>query len=161
MDLLALGLDEAAMAAIDEAALAARASGKGSKVRKARAKLTDAAWVAAKGGVVPSPPVFPQSNLYAGKKGQALYDLAMAGDRAGVAGMVLGGTNTYAKALRSYRDAVLLALGTPSAPVTSHPTGEVILADKPVKGKGKKGGDVTAFKSRRKAMDDTSNVRAA
>lgn len=90
---LIYGLGEAAGAAIP--------------VPQKRKGLTADAWEAAGRGEMPGALAFPASNKHAQKHADKLRDLTEAGDAAAVAAYQIGGTNTYSKALRDYRDALL------------------------------------------------------
>lgn len=105
IDLAALGLTPEAEAQIMGAAVAVAAT----KVVtvKPRKKLTDEAWKAAKAGILPPAPTFPVSNLHAQKHAVRLHKLAQDSDFVALGNVVIGGTNTYAKALRDYLAALL------------------------------------------------------
>lgn len=105
IDLAALGLTPEAEAQIMGAAAAAAATKQ--PAAKFRMRLTSAAWEAAKAGKLPPPPEFPLSNLYAQKHAHRLHKLAVDGDFVALANTVIGGTNTYCKALRDYQAALL------------------------------------------------------
>ena len=81
-------------------------------VPKKRRGITAQAWEAATRGELPAPLDFPPSNAYATKHAANLLDLAKAGDEAGLHAYFIGGTNTYSKALRDYREALLAFLAT-------------------------------------------------
>jgi hypothetical protein len=105
IDLKALGLTPEAEAQIMGAAAAVAATKAAVKVP--RKSLTREAWEAAKAGVLPPVPTFPLSNIHAQKKADALHKLAQEADFAALGNTVIGGTNTYAKALREYLAALL------------------------------------------------------
>lgn len=93
---------------------AGKAIGKAkTKQPKQRATMTDAAMAAALAGKMPEPLTFPASNAYAQKHADALLALAQADDKAGVEAFQIGGTNTYSRALRRYREALLVFLSRP------------------------------------------------
>lgn len=91
---LIYGLGEAAGAAIP--------------VPQKRKGLTAEAWEAVHAGRLPEPLKFPASNAHAQKHADALLAIANMGDEAGLHAYQIGGTNTYSKALRDYRDALLV-----------------------------------------------------
>lgn len=105
IDLTALGLTADIEAAIMGAAATVAAAKQ--PVKKPRPKLTDEAWKAAKAGILPPVPTFPMSNLYAQKHADKLHKLAQSGDFVALGNTVIGGTNTYSKALRDYLAALL------------------------------------------------------
>lgn len=86
------------------------AAGKAIPVAKKRRGLTAAAWEAAGRGELPPVPNFPASNAYAAKHASALQGLAKARDGEALELYQIGGTNTYSKALRDYRQALLAYL---------------------------------------------------
>jgi hypothetical protein len=88
------------------------------KEKAPRATIAGAALAQALSGVVPTPPVFPASNAPAQRHVDAIHSLTLAGEVEKVAGYMIGGSNTYAKATRKYRDACLeyLKLAQESAP---------------------------------------------
>lgn len=89
------------------------------KSRKPRASMTDAAMEAAKAGRMPEPLTFPASNSYAQKHVEAMLELARADNKAAVEAYTIKGTNTYSKALRRFREALLVYLSQPiSLPIT-------------------------------------------
>jgi hypothetical protein len=85
------------------------------KAPTARSRITDAAWRAAEAGELPPALNIPTSNAWMQAKADALRDMAKARDAAGLAAYEVGGTNTYSKALRSYRDACLAYVTTAEA----------------------------------------------
>lgn len=93
---LIYGLGEAAGAAIP--------------VPQKRKGIVANAWAAVERGEMPEPLTFPASNIYAKVHADKLHALTEAGDRDGLSSYPIGGTNTYSKALRSYRDALLAYL---------------------------------------------------
>jgi hypothetical protein len=105
IDLKALGLTDEAAAQIMGAAASVAAQKTTPKTQ--RIKLTDDAWAAAHEGLLPPVPVIPMSNIHAQKKADKMLALAADGDFEAVAAIVVGGTNTYSKALRSYQAALL------------------------------------------------------
>lgn len=80
--------------------------------KKSRQTLTSAAWAAVRDGYQPPPLQFPVSNFWSQKHADKLHALMVAGDADGIAGYKIGGTNTYAKALRTYQAACLAHLET-------------------------------------------------
>lgn len=86
------------------------AAGKAIPVAKKRRGLTAAAWEAAQRGELPPVPDFPASNAYAAKHAAALHGLAKERDSEALEQYQIGGTNTYSKALRDYRQALLAYL---------------------------------------------------
>lgn len=74
--------------------------------QKRKGWATDAL-AAAERGELPEALTFPASNKYATKHANALRALTEAGDRAALEEYHIGGTNTYSKALRAYREALL------------------------------------------------------
>jgi hypothetical protein len=102
-----------------EAAVLAQAAKQGAakgKAKKAAKKPAAYAWASAAQGRLPKVPAVPESNRHALKHFKALRALAVDGDAVGLESYPLGqGTNTYARMMRSYRDALLLALGTKTA----------------------------------------------
>lgn len=70
------------------------------------------AWKAAKAGVLPPPLQVPASNAHVAKRADALRKMAEEGRLSDLHAEQIGGTNTYAKALRSYRDALIAYLQT-------------------------------------------------
>lgn len=86
------------------------AAGDAIPVPKRRKGITSDAWERAEQAKLPKPLSFPASNIYAQKHADALLALGRNGDAEGLAAYVIGGTNTYAKALRDYRDALLAYL---------------------------------------------------
>jgi hypothetical protein len=110
-----MNMEDFEITAADEAAILAAADAAGSlqkaKVAKvSRPRLTASAWILAEGGVLPNPLCFPVSNYWSQSHADKLHALALQGDAEGLAAYVLGGTNTYAKALRDYRLALLTYL---------------------------------------------------
>lgn len=93
---LIYGLGEAAGAAIP--------------VPQKRRGITAGAWEAVYAGKLPEPLAFPASNAHAQKHANALLAMAKAGDEEGLANYEIGGTNTYSKALRDFRDALFVYL---------------------------------------------------
>jgi hypothetical protein len=91
---LIYGLGEAAGAAIP--------------VPQKRRGITAKAWEAVYAGKLPGPLAFPASNAHAQKHADHLHATAAAGDEGGLCAYPIGGTNTYSKALRDYRDALLV-----------------------------------------------------
>jgi hypothetical protein len=75
------------------------------------------AWEAARRGELPAPLIVPESNAHVRKRADAFRAMAEAGDLEGLTSAEIGGTNTYAKALRSYRDALVhyVKLAAPDA----------------------------------------------
>lgn len=158
--LAALGLTTASLAMIEamadevaEAKAAAKA-GTGLGKRKGRKTITAAAWAEAEAGVLPEAPEFPLSNYYANRHAKALRDAAGAGDREGLVAYTIGGTNTYSKALRSYREALLRYLevkGTMTIGVdlasgpdaTVYALAYALVKPKPAKGSKKATGNAT------------------
>ena len=86
------------------------AAGEAIPVPKKRRGLTAAAWEAAERGELPPVPDFPASNAYAAKHAAALQGLAKERDSEALEQYQIGGTNTYSKALRDYRQALLAYL---------------------------------------------------
>lgn len=86
------------------------AAGDAIPVPKRRKGITSDAWDRAEQAKLPKPLSFPASNIYAQKHADALLALGRNGDAEGLTAYVIGGTNTYAKALRDYRDALLAYL---------------------------------------------------
>lgn len=72
-----------------------------------RRGLAKAMFDAVNEGRVPDKLVFPASNKWSQVKADRLHELAVAGDAAGIMAFQIGGTNTYSKLLRLYRDACL------------------------------------------------------
>lgn len=99
---LIYGLGEAAGAAIP--------------VPQKRKGITADAWAAVERGEMPAPLVFPNSNKHAQKHADAMRALTEAGDRTALEEYQIGGTNTYSKALRSYREALISYLDNNPAP---------------------------------------------
>lgn len=93
---LIYGLGEAAGAAIP--------------VPQKRKGITADAWAAAERGEMPGALSFPASNVYAQVHADNLRSLTEAGDKDALAAYPIGGSNTYSKALRSYRDALVAYL---------------------------------------------------
>lgn len=110
IDLKALGLTPEAEAAIMGAAVTVAAAK--TPVKKPRKRLTTEAWEAAKAGKLPPAPTFPMSNFHAQKHADRLHKLASDGDFVALGNAVIGGTNTYSKALRDYLAALLHYAGT-------------------------------------------------
>jgi hypothetical protein len=86
------------------------AAGEAIPVAKKRRGLTAAAWEAAERGELPPVPDFPASNAYAAKHAAALQGLAKERNSEALELYQIGGTNTYSKALRDYRQALLTYL---------------------------------------------------
>ena len=86
------------------------AAGEAIPVPKKRRGLTSAAWEAAERGELPPMPDFPASNAYAAKHAAALQGLAKERNSEALEQYQIGGTNTYSKALRDYRQALLAYL---------------------------------------------------
>lgn len=105
IDLTALGLTADTEAAIMGAAATVAASK--ATLKKPRKTLTSEAWEAAKAGVLPPTPSIPMSNFHAQKKADLMQRMAADGDKIALGNMVIGGTNTYSKALRDYQTALL------------------------------------------------------
>jgi hypothetical protein len=77
------------------------------KAKKPRANAA-AKWMAeAEAGVMPTPPTFPPSNAYAQKTVDTIHSMVLAMDAEGLDALQIGGTNTYAKLTRAFRDACL------------------------------------------------------
>lgn len=135
IDLKALGLTADAEAAIMGAATATAATK--AKPKAQRQKLTTAAWEAAKAGILPPALDIPVSNIHAAKKADAMRKLAQDGDTIALGNIVIGGTNTYAKALRDYLAALLHYLGTAPTPTPAEPEAvlDFTVAKKTVKAK--------------------------
>lgn len=112
IDLAELGLTEEITASI----LAAGTAKATTPEKKSRARITDAAWAAAKAGLMPPALTFPASNVYAQKHADKLRELGEAQDLVGLGNYHIGGTNTYSKALRSYRDAMVAYVQTALPP---------------------------------------------
>lgn len=79
-------------------------------VPEKRKGITTDAWAAAERGELPGPLCIPPSNMYAQIHADNLHILAQEMNAVAVANYPIGGTNTYSKALRSYRDALLCYL---------------------------------------------------
>ena len=88
------------------------AAGDAIPVPQKRKGITADAWAAVERGEMPGPLNFPASNIYAKVHADNLLQMTEAGDVDGLTSYPIGGTNTYSKALRSYRDALLAYLST-------------------------------------------------
>ena len=86
-------------------------------VPQKRKGITSDAWAAAERGELPAPMNFPASNSYAKLHADNLRHLADTGNKAGLEAYPIGGTNTYSKALRSYREALLTFLANTYTPM--------------------------------------------
>lgn len=93
------------------------AAGAAIPVPQKRKGITSDAWAAAERGELPGELGFPASNIYAKVHADNLRQLTEAGDRAALEAYPIGGTNTYSKALRSYRDALLSFLDNTTQPM--------------------------------------------
>lgn len=136
-------IDLADLGLTDEIAASILAAGDAKAIKpekKARARITDAAWAAAKAGMMPAPLSFPASNVYAQKHADKLRDLAEAQDLIGLGNYIIGGTNTYSKALRSYRDALIAYVQSalPPIPLRAAPRKAKAPAKEGAKPRGKK-----------------------
>lgn len=87
------------------------AAGDAIPVPQKRKGITADAWAAVERGEMPAPLNFPASNCYAQIHADNLLQMTEAGDVDSLKAYPIGGTNTYSKALRSYRDALLAYLG--------------------------------------------------
>lgn len=85
-------------------------AGEAIPVPQKRRGLTASAWEAVERGEMPEPMEFPASNSYAKLHADNLRQLTEEGNKAALEAYHIGGTNTYSKALRSYRDALLAYL---------------------------------------------------
>jgi len=118
------------------------------KAPKERASLARKLMEQAKAGAFPGPVEFPSSNRHSQAHANKLRDLAIERNREGLEASMIGGTNTYAKILRAFRDALVVWLDTVAPPLGGK-TGAEAEAD-----------DAAAAKA--KAMRDRmAKVRAA
>jgi hypothetical protein len=86
------------------------AAGDAIPVPQKRRGITAKAWEAVYAGKLPEPLAFPASNAHAQKHADTLLELAAKGDEEALANYPIGGTNTYSKALRDFRDALFVYL---------------------------------------------------
>jgi hypothetical protein len=108
--LVGVALDDAMQAYVLQQATAKRQAAEALKAPKGRRGFAKDIWEAVNNDRVPDPLQFPVSNYWSQKKADVLYALAACGDHEALADHHIGGTNTYAKALRVYRDACLTLL---------------------------------------------------
>ncbi|CAB4122766.1 hypothetical protein UFOVP32_65 [uncultured Caudovirales phage] len=90
---------------------AGEAVGKAKSAAKPERKpLLADALKAVQAGVEPAPPTFPISNYWSQRHADKLFALMQAGDEEGLNAFPINGCNTYAKALRAYREICLTYL---------------------------------------------------
>lgn len=90
------------------ASVAAQVQAQKPPVRKAKLSLLSMARKEVEGGLLPGPvEIKSEANLSYNKHMAKLYEFAKAGLRSGVEDYPLTGTNTYAKAVKGYRDLLL------------------------------------------------------
>lgn len=89
---------------------AGMAVGAKSPARVVRKRLCDDAWKAAEAGYEPPPPTFPISNYWMQRHADNIEAFMRANDIDAVKNYEINGSNTYSKALRSYRDACITFL---------------------------------------------------
>lgn len=77
------------------------------KAKKPRATLASKWMQEVEAGLMPTPPAFPSSNAYAQKTVDTIHSMVLAMDAEGLDALQIGGTNTYAKLTRAFRDACL------------------------------------------------------
>lgn len=106
-----LGLDPELVALIYATG---EAAGAVHPVPQKRKGITSQAWEAAERGELPEPLAFPASNAHAQKHADKLLELAATGHADKLADYPITGTNTYSKALRSYREALQRACAVAS-----------------------------------------------
>jgi len=82
------------------------AAGAAIPVPQKRRGITADAWAAAERGELPKPLAFPASNAHAQKHADKLLELATEWKPEELKDYPITGTNTYSKALRSYREAL-------------------------------------------------------
>lgn len=79
-------------------------------VKEPRKTLVGPAWDAVNAGMQPPRMKFPLSNYWSQTKADALHEMMLAGDMAGLSATSILGINTYARALLGYRDACIAYL---------------------------------------------------
>jgi hypothetical protein len=85
-------------------------AGEAKPVAKPRKSLLDAAQKAAEAGCLPPVPTFPASNATYAVHAQRLQEMAAANNADALLAFEVKGTNTYAKALKRYRDVLITYL---------------------------------------------------
>lgn len=103
IDLEALGLTPELETMVLDAGTQAGQALTPAKAKRASGLMAKAE-AAVKDGAVPPAPTFPVSNYWSQRKADAIHALVTAGDLEGLRAYEVGGTNTYAKALRRYRE---------------------------------------------------------
>jgi hypothetical protein len=91
-----------------------------------RRTFTVIAMEQAMAGNLPDPMVVPASNKHAGLHAEKMLALAKAGDAIALRDHQITGTNSYAKMLRAYRDALLTYVDRVTAKVAEEQTADPV-----------------------------------